>query len=109
MEFSSYFHARGWPVAFAHDPEDGQAGEDERCSDERAFEVAEKTPDQDGGRAEDEDRGQHGVSPYAIGACQIRLSAAIVEHRGCGEHVEEPLGEDGEFEVLLELAKKEQQ
>ena len=36
MEFSSYFHARGWSVAFAHDPEDGQAGEDERCSDDSA-------------------------------------------------------------------------
>ena len=37
------------------------------------------------------------------------MSAAIDEDGGGGEHVEEPLGENGEFEVLLELAEEKQQ
>ena len=39
----------------------------------------------------------------------MRTAAAIDEDGGGGEHVEKPLGEDGELEVLLKLREEEQQ
>ena len=53
--------------------------------------------------------GRMGISPDAIRAGEIGSAAAIHKHRGRGEHVEEPLGEDGEFEVLLELREEKQE
>jgi len=35
--------------------------------------------------------------------------APIHEDRGCGEHIEEPLGEDCQFEELLKAAEKHEQ
>ena len=45
-------------------------------------------------------------TPHAIWPRQLRKSAAVYEERGGGDHVKEPLGEDGQFEVLLELAEE---
>lgn len=55
-------------VTAADDPEEGQAEEDERGSDQRALEVAGVTPDQDGCGADDEDGRQQWITPYAVGA-----------------------------------------
>jgi len=96
-------------VAFADEIEDGEAEEDEYGSDEGALEVSGVAPDEDGGGAEDEDGWEHWVSPDAVGAGKIGAAAAIDEDGGGGEHVEKPLGEDGELEVLLKLGEEEQQ
>src|ERR1700757_2282132 len=96
-------------VGFTNQVEDGEAEEDERCAQQRSFEVAGIAVDEDGGGAEDEDGGKDGISPDAVGTGEIGATSPIYEDRGGGEHVEEPLCEDGEFEVLLELGEEKKQ
>ncbi len=56
-----------------------------------------------------ENRRQHRVAPHAVGARQVGPPAAIDEDCGRREHVEEPLGKDGQLKELLKLAEKQQQ
>ena len=96
-------------VAFADEIQDGQAEKNEHGAEQRALQVSGVAPDEHGASAEDEDRGQEGVSPDAIGPREIGLTPPIEEDGGCSEHVEEPLREDRELEVLLKLGEEEQQ
>ena len=96
-------------VAFADEVEHRQPKKDEHSAEEGTFQVAGVAPDEDRGGAEDEDGGEHRISPDAIGTRKVWTATAIEEDRGCREHIEKPLGENRKLEVLLELRKKEQQ
>ena len=98
-----------WSVFSANEVKDGEAEKNESCADKRTFEIAGVAPDEDGAGADDECGGDHGVPPDTVGSVQLRPPFAIEENGGGGEHVEEPLGEDGEFEVLLELGEEKEQ
>ena len=68
------------------------------------MQVADEAGVKDGDGAEDEDCWEGGVSPDFVGAGHLWVAVAVDEHGGGGERVEEPFGEDGEFEELLETA-----
>lgn len=99
----------GGTVLTAHKVEDRQAQKDESGADEGAFEVAGVAPDEHSAGTDDEDGGEYGVAPDAVGAREVGSLSAVEEYGCGGEHVEEPLSEDGEFEVLLKLREEEEQ
>ena len=110
------YHFSRWPdtrcrgaIPLAHKPQHRQPQQDQPGSEQRSSPVAGVARDQHHGGREHEDGGEHRVSPHAIGARELRMAAAIDEDGGGGEHVEEPLGEDRQFEVLLELGEEQQQ
>src|SRR5580698_1873916 len=102
-------HGYGSTITPAHDPEERQAQQNEAGAKERATKVAGVAPDEDDGGAGNEDGGQNGISPDAVRPHEIGPLATVIKDGGGGEHVEEPLGEDGEFEMLLKLGKEEQE
>lgn len=50
----------------------------------------------------DEQRRHHGISPRAVRANRIWFANAEYKHGAGGDHVEEPLGEDREFQEVSE-------
>ena len=97
-------------AALAPEPgKERQAGEDERCAQERAAKIADKAGDENDGGTDDKESRDKRVSPDAIGTRGERLTTSIPEDSGGGEHVKKPLGEDGQLEQLLEAPKHEQQ
>ena len=68
-------------VDFSNEPEYGQAEQDEGGAEEGATDVAGVAPDENGRSADDEDSGKQRISPDAIGASELGVTAAIVRRR----------------------------
>jgi hypothetical protein len=101
-------HRNRRPIAFAYDPQHRQAQEDEGGADQGSFEVSGVAPNQNSRCAENKNGRQERISPHTIRALEIGALAAIVENGRGGEHVEQPLSEHRQLEMLLKLTEKEQ-
>src|SRR5208337_998963 len=91
---------RSW-IHLAHQPQHRQAKQDECSAQQRAFEIAQKTVNEHDGRAENKDGRKQRIAPDLVWTWQVRPPATVNEHRAGYEHVENPLGKDGQLEMLL--------
>jgi hypothetical protein len=107
-------------TGFAEVLVEGEAEEDEGGAEEGVAEVGEVGVEEQGGGGEDEEGWDYWVAGDLVGlavvgdegGCCLRggsLAVAEDEDGGGGDAVEEPLGEDGELEELLEAADGEEQ
>ncbi len=90
---------------------DGDAEEHDAEAEEGVAGLIVEGEDEDNNGGRDEEGGEGGVAPDAVGAGGEGEAVAVAEDvdGGGGEGVEEPLGEDGEGEEGLEAADGEEQ